>query len=56
MAQVYPQIPQASELVVLRPSINILDLPQNAELILQAILANETKVKLAKIHLLNIDH
>ncbi len=50
VAQVYPQLPQAAN-SGFATTINILDLSQNAELILQVVLANETKVKLARIHL-----
>ena len=50
VAQVYPQLPQAAN-SGFATTINILDLPQNAELILRVVLANEIKVKLARIHL-----
>ena len=49
VAQVYPQLPQAAN-SGFATTINILDLAQNSELILQVVLANETKVKLARIH------
>lgn len=50
VAQVYPQLSQAIN-SGFATTINILDLPQNAELIVQVVLANETKLKLANIHL-----
>ncbi|ELS01504.1 putative glycosyltransferase [Xenococcus sp. PCC 7305] len=54
VAQVYPQISQAAN-SGFATTIDILDLPQNADLTLQVVLANEIKVKLGKIHLaLNI--
>ena len=56
VAQVYPQLAQAAN-SGFATTINILDLPQNAILTLQAVLANKTKVKLGTIHLsVKINH
>ncbi|MEM9275937.1 MAG: glycosyltransferase, partial [Cyanobacteria bacterium P01_F01_bin.143] len=56
VAQVYPQLAQAAN-SGFATTINILDLPQNAILTLQTVLANKTKVKLGTIHLsVKINH